>query len=104
MRNEATQGSPIPWRQHRDHRRSNHCFGLRLILLVSRRLGHYLRERFMVGDFMVSNLIRGFLRAFGLLELLLLELLSQFRLLELLLFELMSQFRLLELLLFELLS
>src|SRR5215470_14992768 len=76
------------------------------MLLVSSHLGHEFRERFMVGHFMLSDLLGYFLSAFVLLELrrqfrvlefILLELMSQLRMLELVLLELMSQLRMLEL-------
>ena len=76
MRQQAAQSAPVPRREDGNHGAANHRLSLALMVLVSGHLGHYFCKCLMMGGFVLSNLVRNFLRAFEMLELLVFELLS----------------------------
>jgi hypothetical protein len=58
---QALQRASISWRQHGDDRRSDHRFGLSLVLLVRSGLRHDLGQRLMVGNLVMRDLVCDFL-------------------------------------------
>src|SRR5262249_45381741 len=70
--------------------------GLALMVLVSGHLRHHFCKCFMMSGFVLRNLMSNLLRAFVLLELVLLKLVGQFMGFEFMLFEFVREFRVFE--------
>jgi hypothetical protein len=59
-----TQSSPVARRKRGHDCRSHHCLSLAFMLFVRGSLGHHFRERLVMGQLVVGNLVCDFVRGF----------------------------------------